>query len=190
MHQIETTISRLKLLARYYKGIPEQEEIYSQLLKKLREFYKDDSSAFTKSELDEIKDLKKKIESVSPVGFSSRSKKPEELREGTAVFHKFRYFVGVIDGTTRIKHLFEDEQDDEEFRVRISKEEVKIAAARNLTIIGSGYTNRCYNCKAYVGYSLGKCSKCGWYICIVCGACGCGYHGGDSYKDRKDSQEG
>ena len=179
MSEIKEVIGQLRERAQYYIGIPEQHESYTQLLDRLRELYQIDDSGFSKSVIDGINEFKKEIKNKE----DSNEKplidpsKPVSLKNGAVVFHKYRYFVGVIDDTTNAKKLFEDPGNDKEYRVRVSKSEVKIASPKNLLIVGSAYNKRCYNCKGYVGYSLERCKRCGWYICLFCGCCGCAYKG-------------
>jgi len=171
-------VSRLRMLANNYRGIPEQQEEYNRLLELLREKFQQDKTTFTNKTIMEINALKITIDDFNNIyKLTYKPERPEKLKNGAVVYHIFKYYIGVIDGTTRLSHLFEDENDEEEFRIRILKNQIKISSSKNLKIIGSAYTNRCYRCKSYVGYTLEQCHSCHWYICINCGACGCQFRG-------------
>jgi hypothetical protein len=166
------------MLSNYYRGIPEQQEEYSRILELLRQNYQIDKTSFSKKLIQEINELKIKIDTFDNIyKLTYKAERSEKLTKGAVVYHIFKHYIGVIDGTTTLNHLFEDKNDDKEFRIRIFKNQVKIASAKNLKIIGSAYTHRCYRCKSYVGYTLEKCNSCGWYICLNCNACGCQYRG-------------
>jgi hypothetical protein len=184
MCKAKEIISKLRMLADYYRGISEQINVYNNILEELKECYRSDRTAFSNIDILEINNLKKRIEQfVSPYSLSFKSEKPEKFKKGVVVFHKFLFYVGVIDGTTKIRHLFENPDNEEEYRIRISKDLLKVASPKSLIIIGSAYVNRCYKCKNFVGYSLDKCYKCTWYICLNCGACGCWYNQKRDFDD-------
>jgi len=42
------------------------------------------------------------------------------------------------------------------------------------------YRSHCYNCKSDIDENMPKCKKCGWFICLTCGNCGCQYDGSGS----------
>jgi hypothetical protein len=142
----------------------------------LRDDYQSAQDVYTKNEIDEINSLKDKIDKHDNK-LPYKREKSSELKKGAIVYHKDKYYVGVIDDTTEMRELFEDVNDIVEYRVRILNKQIKIASPHNVIIIGSAYANHCYKCKGYVGYTLERCNNCSWYICNNCGACGCQYHG-------------
>jgi hypothetical protein len=175
MHKDEL-ISRLKMLIDFYRGVPEQKKEYQKLLNMLKYDYQLNKNIYSKNDIDEINLIKDKISKYSNM-LPYKIEKPNELKKGAMVYHKEKYYVGVIDDTTEMRELFEDFNDIVEYRVRIFDKIIKIASPNNLIIIGMAYTNHCYKCKSYVGYTLERCTSCTWYICNNCGACGCQYHG-------------
>jgi hypothetical protein len=177
MDNVKLLINKLKTLVDYYRGVSEQKDIYIMLLQELRELYEFNKTAFSNDNIVEINKLKNKITKYENYFLPDiNPQKPVKLKNGVVVLHASHFFVGVIDGSTKLRHLFEDKNNEEEFRVRISKDKVKIASPKELIIIGSAYTSHCYKCKNFVGYSLDRCNRCKWFVCLHCGACGCGYH--------------
>ena len=125
----------------------------------LKDDYQLDKNIYSKKEIDEINLIKDKISKYNNM-LPYKREEPNELKKGAMVYHKEKYYVGVIDETTEIKELFEDFNDIVEYRVRILNKQIKIASPNNLIIIGSAYTNHCYKCKCYVGYTLEQCNNC------------------------------
>jgi len=177
MDEHKPVVAEMAKLAQRYQGFKVQREIYARLRKTLSDLLVAPDSRIPEPEKVKAQTLMKEIE-----GFNHK-KTPEilhtktaELSDGMVAFHKGKYYVGMIDGTTKIKGLFEDPDDKEEFRVWIHEGNIEIASGKNLLVIGSGYKNHCYRCKSFVGYGGQRCPRCGWYLCKECSACGCGYN--------------
>ena len=108
---------------------------------------------------------------------------------GSVVFHRDKRYSGITDGTTKLKHLFEDDNNEQELRVRVYGGGIKIASPKKLDFIrvansseyqqpttrNKGRENFCYECHNAVGYPDKKCNDCKWYICSQCGSCKCNY---------------
>lgn len=59
----------------------------------------------------------------------------ESLPDGTEVQHKTHGYKGKIAGTTKIKRLFEAPDSAEEYRIKVSESEIKIASRTNLVCL-------------------------------------------------------
>ncbi|MHB8125555.1 MAG: hypothetical protein ACYDEJ_07920 [Desulfitobacteriaceae bacterium] len=112
-----------------------------------------------------------------------------QITQGMYVKHLTKGYIGQIqyDGITKIKAVFEDQSDDEEYRI-ITKEGIKIASLKNLIplsdiINNATFHSLCHNCKEVIHSKLISCPKCHWYICNKCGQCGCHYW--DKVKSQK-----
>lgn len=182
----EVTLEELRTLYRSAKFLFSETDV--KLIKKI------------KDKIEECPDIKtplihskKSIEFVDGklVIHTIHSKEAFELVDGNLVFHKTEYYVGQLDGTTDMKELFEDPTDTIEYRVKLPRERFrKIASAKNLLVIGNAqledilpnsiqeeYASYCWHCKFQITSQFKRCETCGWYICLHCGACGCGYNG-------------
>lgn len=179
----ENLLKDLRNLGEYFIGLEEQNEIYEKTLKELRELFSKKPELFEDKDFGEINRCKNKIELIKvnkkkkEFNFARETPEDKSPKKGDVVFHKKRFFVGVIDGKTSMENLFEEEDSQKEFRVRRVLKKVEIAAEKNLIIIGECYTNHCYKCRSFIGIFLEKCSACGWFICENCGSCGCQYRG-------------
>ncbi len=98
-----------------------------------------------------------------------------KLGEGIYVKHTSKSIEGRIIGETRIRNLFECDDDDVEYRVQTESDEIKICSPRNLEPqYGEGRISRCYNCHLRVDPMNSVCRNCGAYICLDCKSCWCG----------------
>jgi hypothetical protein len=111
-------ISRLKSLTDYYRGVPEQKEENNKLLDMLRDDYQLAQNVYSKNEIDEINSLKNKIYRYNNQ-LPYKLERTSGFKKGAIVYHKDKYYVGVIDDTTKMRELFEDLNDTFEYRVRI-----------------------------------------------------------------------
>lgn len=168
-------LERLYKLSGAYIGAEAQKNNYQMILKSLRELYVSNKTVYSEKDIKTINEIKDKIDNFRPI-----------IRPyGTIVCHRDKKYRGITDGTTNLKHLFEDERNEQEYRVRVSDGKIKIASPDNLEFIGvaakqpttrnKGYENFCYECHKAVGPPDKKCSDCHWYICSDCGSCGCGH---------------
>lgn len=106
----------------------------------------------------------------------------ELAKKGLIVKHIKKGYVGLLDDFTKIKVLFEDSNDEVEYRVVVDGT-IEIASLNNLELVEnqSKYANtkrsytHCFNCKTIIDKSSRKCPICGWYICEICNKCGCSY---------------
>lgn len=83
---------------------------------------------------------------------------------------------GRIDGETRIKHLFERQDDIIEYRVLIASGYIKICSLSNLECHPTQYESHCWKCNSKIDDKLELHGTCGWYICARCMSCGCGFY--------------
>ena len=58
------------------------------------------------------------------------------IKDGAKVHHVIAGYSGIVNGVTRIKNLFENENDEWEYRVDIGKGVVKIASPDNIELDG------------------------------------------------------
>lgn len=186
---VESTISDLERLAEYYCGVPQQKAIYEQLLGILRIAYKTDGVEFSDCQVNAIRFAKQHIEACGAANLpDDKTYERRRPQKGDLVFHRTKYYVGRIDGTTKMENLFESPDSTEEYRVVLPGEEGrrrKIAAEMNLVVVCPKgvstrpakytYQSHCWKCKNEIFHQLERCSQCRWFKCFHCGACGCGY---------------
>ena len=58
----------------------------------------------------------------------------DRLKDGTKVHHTIEDYAGVLCGITRIKNLFENNDDDWEYRVDTGENRIKIASPQNIIV--------------------------------------------------------
>ena len=172
---IENILKILNMLSEYYRAVSEQAKIKDSLFENLRALYKQNPSIFSEKDIAEINNLKNTFSSIKPSMRYNREDN-DTIRNGSIVFHKNKYYVGVIDDRTKSKDVFEDSSSVEEYRVRVRDNKVLIAAGKNLKVIGTSRKDRCFACKTQVHAIYSEvCPKCQWFICSKCGSCGCVY---------------
>lgn len=176
MKQVEIILGRLENVVRTYRQVPYHREQFHRLLDELREIYKASGGAFSDELVYQINEMNGHFaEKCSSEMRTFGPEIPAELGEGAAVVHEVECYAGVIEGRTELRSVFEEPDDEYEFRVRLSAKEMRVASPRHLRIVGTGYIHHCFGCRALVGYSFPKCPTCLWHICAKCGNCGCQY---------------
>ena len=176
----------LQRLAEHFFGIPPQWDEYGRLLEGLRTSFRTANSDFDPFLIGKIEAAKRAIESQPRISLPMPvTQTPEDFFEGDYVFHKKKYFVGWINGTTSIKDILEDSASEWEYRVALpgaAKGRRVIASPSNLLLVlriseaaKFGYNSQCWKCKSPVIFQLQKCPQCNWYRCFNCDSCGCGY---------------
>lgn len=174
MQELKILMEKLSILAEYYIGIKDQVLAKDALMKELKQLYRNNREVFTDSVLHNINEIKNNFSFKFPRTpfYETRG---EKLKSGIVVFHKLKYYVGVIDDCATQPESFEMPSNSAQYRVFVRPDKVLIAAAENLKIIGESRTDRCWKCGNEVqAFYCKTCPACFWFVCRNCGSCDCG----------------
>ena len=183
-------IQSLSALVKEYVGAPPQDRMFYQILESLKVIYKTDKTNFEKTDVDLINKLKMEMQKKEKLWlFSSRLREGINtyfLREGTIVFHKTKFFIGVIDFVKTKSNLYRIILLDQRIEFASSEDlenisqdyyqKVKMPSEESPKYMGSAWNSKCWSCKRLLGasYNSTKCEDCKKYICSSCKECYCG----------------
>ncbi|NMF57463.1 hypothetical protein [Pseudanabaena yagii] len=177
-------IRDLQELSNNYIGVEIQKEKYIEILRFLRQIYRENNQEFSPERIFLINSLKEDINKINqiyipnrikPVIFFQRKDCVEAtsyvrvgIPLGTIVFNKNNYSVAVVCDRNVLNHTCKLFFFKEGFEwVKIS-ELIAIGRCEKRTRF-----TYCWSCQDTLGIGDMQCNKCGWYKCTSCGACGC-----------------